>query len=61
MGGENGTTDNGFAGLIDFGTVSVFDPVKQERWNQTITGSPPSRRTDFCTAGVNSTNGTYEM
>ena len=47
--------------LVDFGTVSVFDPAKREWWNQTTTGSKPSRRVDFCTAGVNSTNGTYEM
>ena len=61
MGGQNGISNNNFAGLIDFGTVSVFDPVKQEWWNQTTTGSKPTPRIQFCTAGVNSTNGTYEM
>lgn len=62
MGGQNGLTNGGGdAGLIDFGTVSVFDPAKQEWWNQTTTGSKPSPRIEFCTAGINSTNGTYEM
>ena len=55
MGGFNGYS------LIDFGTISVFDPEKQEWWNQTTTGSEPSPRQEFCTAGINSTNGTYEM
>ena len=62
MGGQNGIGNNGVtAGLIDFRTVSVFDPAKQEWWNQTITGSEPSPRVEFCTAGAASTNGTYEM
>lgn len=62
MGGENGITSRNFsAGLIDFGTVSVFDQVKQQWWNQTTTGSEPSPRIEFCTAGIDSTNGTYEM
>ena len=47
--------------FIDFGTVSIFDPAKQEWFNQTTTGSQPTARIDFCTAGINSTNGTYEM
>ena len=55
MGGFNGHT------LVDFGTVSVFDPTKQEWWNQTSTGSKPSPRQEFCTAGIESTDGTYEM
>ena len=62
MGGRNGMTNNGGdAGLIDFGTVSVFDPTTQQWWNQTTTGSKPSPRVEFCTAGINSTSGTYEM
>ena len=36
-------------------------PAKQAWWNQTTTGSPPSRRKEFCMAGVNSTDSTYEM
>ncbi|CAF9942066.1 hypothetical protein IMSHALPRED_003185 [Imshaugia aleurites] len=62
MGGRNGMTNNGGdAGLIDFGTVSVFDPTTQQWWNQTTTGSKPSPRVEFCTAGINSTSGTYEI
>ena len=55
MGGFNGYS------LIDFGTISVFDPARHEWWNQTTTGSNPSPRQEFCSAGINSTNGTYEM
>ena len=62
MGGQNGIGNNGItAGLIDFGTVSIFDPAKQEWWNQTTTGSKPIPRVEFCTAGISSTSGTYEM
>ena len=62
LGGVNGKTNDGGAHhLIEFATVSVFDPAKQEWWNQTTTGSEPSPRIQFCTAGMNSTNGTYEM
>ena len=62
MGGRHSTAGyNGSNSLIDFGTVSVFDPAKRAWWNQTTTGSKPSPRVEFCTAGVNSTNGTYEM
>ena len=61
MGGQNGMGSVPADGLVDFGTVSVFDPAKQEWWNQTTTGSAPSPRVEFCTAGINSTNGTYEM
>ena len=61
MGGLNGLTYNTTNGLIGFSTVSVFDPAKQEWWNQTTTGNAPSPRISFCTAGVASTNDTYEM
>ena len=62
MGGQNVLGKNGVnAGLIDFGTVSIFDPGQRAWWNQTTTGSKPSLRVDFCTASLESTNGTYEM
>ena len=61
MGGLNGLTYNTTDGLIGMSTVSVYDPAKQEWWNQTTTGSAPIARVSFCTAGINSTNGTYEM
>ena len=62
MGGQNDAhRTDGFASLIDFTVVSVFDPVSQQWWNQTTTGIPPSPRINFCAAGIPSTNDTYEM
>lgn len=61
MGGVNGNAIEGAHDLLGFAEVSVFDPAKKEWWNQTTTGNEPSPRIQFCTAGVNSTNGTYEM
>ena len=61
LGGVNGDMQGEAHDLLGFATVSVFDPAKQEWWNQTTTGSEPSPRIQFCTAGINSTNGTYEM
>ena len=58
MGGD---TIQNVPGLISFDTVAVFDPAKQEWFNQSTTGSPPTSRIEFCTAGIESTNGTYEM
>ena len=58
MGGD---TIQNIPGLISFGTVAVFDPAKQEWFNQTTTGSLPTARLEFCIAGINSTNGTYEI
>lgn len=52
---------NSKAGLLSFEYVSVFDPSQQRWYNQSTTGTPPSGRIQFCTAGVNSTNQTYEM
>ena len=48
-------------GLVSFETVSVFDPAKKEWFNQSTTGNAPSPREQFCVAGINSTNNTYEM
>lgn len=61
LGGENGNLRGLAHDLLGFATLSVFDPAKQEWWNQTTTGSEPSPRIQFCTAGINSTSGTYEM
>jgi len=58
MGGD---TIQSNPGLIGFETVAVFDPEKQQWFNQTTTGSPPIARLEFCTAGLPSTNRTYEM
>ena len=58
MGGD---TIQNTTGLISFDTVGVLDPVSQQWYNQTTTGSPPTARIEFCTAGIASTNNTYEM
>ena len=55
LGGEN-LTD-----LNDFGKISVYDPISQKWFNQTTTGNTPEPRKEFCTAGIASTDGTYEM
>lgn len=54
-----GWTKNGR--LMDFGTVKVYDPAAQAWYNQTTTGSNPTGRVEFCSAGVNSTNSTFEI
>ena len=62
MGGDmGGDTIMNVPGLISFNTVVVFDPAKEEWFNQSTTGSPPTGKLEFCTAGIESTNGTYEM
>ena len=55
MGGSDESSD------IDFGTVQVFDPASGAWYRQTTTGSVPSTRWSFCTAGAASTNDTYEI
>ena len=47
--------------FVPFSTVSVYDPTAKVWWNQTTTGTPPTPRVEFCVAGLNSTNETYEM
>ena len=47
--------------LNSFENVSVYDPSSAKWFNQTTTGNTPEPRIEFCTAGVNSTNNTYEM
>lgn len=58
MGGD---TIQNVPGLISFDTVAVFDPAKQEWFNQSTTGSPSTSRLQFYTAGIESKNGTYEI
>ena len=48
-------------GLIGLGYVRVFDPASGSWYNQTTTGSEPAPRYSFCTAGIASTNDTYEI
>ncbi|KAM0796187.1 hypothetical protein BDR22DRAFT_918877 [Usnea florida] len=63
MGGINGADPPNSTNyeLIPFGSVSVYDPAAKAWWNQTTTGTPPIPRIEFCVAGVNSTNETYEI
>ncbi len=56
-----GATPAIVGGLIRFTTVHVYDPAKQQWLSQATTGDAPAARIGFCAAGVNSTNGTYEM
>ena len=46
---------------LAFSMLAVFDPITGNWWNQTTTGAAPIPRINFCTAGINSTNNTYEM
>lgn len=50
-----------FEASWNFSTLAVFDPKTGEWWNQTTAGAAPIPRIDFCTAGVSSSNNTYEM
>jgi hypothetical protein len=43
------------------GTVHVYDAAAQEWYKQKTTGTASSSRVELCTAGVNSTNGTFEI
>jgi len=60
MGGNGNPSQNSYPNC-SFSTVAVFDPQSQQWWNQTTTGAVPTPRINFCTAGVNSTNNTFEM
>lgn len=48
-------------GLISFGNIWVYQAETNTWFNQTARGNLPGPRKDFCLAGANSTNGTYEM
>lgn len=57
MGGNNNYTDN----LISFDEIGVYEATTRTWYNQTASGNVPEPRKDFCVAGVNSTEGSYEM
>ncbi|KAL9003107.1 MAG: hypothetical protein Q9188_004000 [Gyalolechia gomerana] len=54
-----GGIDNGT--LFDFENICVYEAVTNKFYNQTAGGNPPAGRIDFCLAGINSTEGTYEI
>lgn len=47
--------------LTDLETISIYDPSSQRWFNQTTIGNIPPPRKEFCLAGIESNNGTYEM
>ncbi|KAL8896881.1 MAG: hypothetical protein Q9207_007496 [Kuettlingeria erythrocarpa] len=55
MGGDND------AGLFGFDNIWVYEAASHRWFNQTATGSLPRPRSEFCVAGINSTEGTYEI
>ncbi|KAJ3544351.1 hypothetical protein NM208_g3099 [Fusarium decemcellulare] len=62
LGGEHtavGTKDR--LGLMKLDTIHLFDPIKKCWLLQTATGDIPDDRNDFCSVGVRSPNGTYEI
>lgn len=55
LGGTNGTEHFGFD------NIWVYEAVTRNWFNQTASGNIPEPRREFCVAGINSTEGTYEM
>lgn len=47
--------------LTDLETISIYDPSSERWFNQTTTGNIPQPRKEFCLAGIESNNATYEM
>jgi hypothetical protein len=46
---------------LSFSNITVYDPATSRWYWQTTSGEAPARRINFCAAGAQSTNGTYEM
>ncbi|KAF2140749.1 uncharacterized protein K452DRAFT_50805 [Aplosporella prunicola CBS 121167] len=59
--GGNQLNETGSDRLLDWGVVSVFDPVSGKWWDQETTGNRPENRKEFCSTGLPSDNGTYEI
>ncbi|KAL8955754.1 MAG: hypothetical protein Q9193_006509, partial [Seirophora villosa] len=47
--------------LLDFARLQVYDAATNTWYEQRATGNIPAGRVEFCTAGVESTNETYEI
>ncbi|MCJ1463896.1 hypothetical protein MMC07_002505 [Pseudocyphellaria aurata] len=60
MGGDDVWHSN-YTSLTDLTTVSIYDPSSQQWFNQTTTGNIPQPRKEFCLAGIESNNSTYEI
>ncbi|KAK1758858.1 kelch repeat protein [Echria macrotheca] len=48
-------------GMRDFSVVDFFDPVTRVWYTQKTTGTAPTPRQGFCSVGIASSNGTYEI
>ena len=63
MGGDSSPLEKYVAGngLRDFRNITIFDPDTKSWYYQIAGGDIPKQRIEFCLAGTNSTNGTFEM
>ncbi|MCJ1464264.1 hypothetical protein MMC07_002877 [Pseudocyphellaria aurata] len=60
MGGDDFWHSN-YSSLADIKTISIHDPSSQQWFDQTTAGDIPKPRKEFCLAGIESNNGTYEI
>ncbi|KAL8682310.1 MAG: hypothetical protein Q9186_001586 [Xanthomendoza sp. 1 TL-2023] len=56
MGGRNGWDPH-----YGFDNIWIYEGVTHKWYNQTASGNVPAGRSEFCVAGVNSSNSTYEI
>jgi hypothetical protein len=65
LGGEVWNTRSAWpadgSGLLDLGTVQMYDVDTNKWYSQTTTGDTPGQRSDMCVTGALGQNGTYEM
>jgi hypothetical protein len=63
LGGDNWRANGYTPGrhLVSFANITMFDPAERSWYWQTARGEVPKSRIEFCAAGAQSTNGTYEM
>ncbi|KAI9694637.1 MAG: hypothetical protein M1822_000253 [Bathelium mastoideum] len=64
LGGDqppNTIGDSGEDNFVPFTSVSVYEPSSNKWYQQPTSGNIPEPRKEFCTAGVASTNETYEI
>lgn len=62
LGGDQvGKNEPGFDALLNFSSIAVYDVASGSWYDQATSGNIPEDRKEFCTAGVASTNQTYEI
>ena len=54
-------TDDGSSNMLWFGSVAIYEPKSRTWHQQSTSGAVPLSRERFCTIGVESNNGTFEM